>query len=333
MSNDNVTDKVTNITTSPPDVGNDRHEQQHPNFFHDPYTAAIFFAVSGVSATAGNWLLCSLRRFLHESQYSVLTDRLEAFVMLLLMAYNVFILAVAVVILALPAPSAVFCAVFTVVMRQLLLITLVVFLQLIAVRMLYMTLWKNVGMVNDDFFVCFLIVLAWVFAGLYGVDLAAFGTYENIPSYVVCSQSDAPEATRGLVDPVRFLMYLAVAMGLTSLVILVKERKKLHKLHVESRTVGGLPRVGETHQSLENYKNFILVHAVGVVTVVSNMHMVKVTGNGLVFFFPYSVSYIVCMLLFAFSCSTVYPLLRICNSPKLRKNFTRKNKELVQCLC
>ena len=299
-----------------------------PSILEDSRNAAIFFPVAILSATVGTVLSQWMRGYTQESQYSVLTDRIEAYSQLIVMAYNVSILAFMSVIFLNPSPGLAFCAAFTVTLRIAYFLVVVIFLFNILTRLLYLTLWRNVWATNEDFSMRFIKALTSMFALIYGLNLVFFQGYMGRPAFAVCSRT-LPGESAPFWDPVDGLAKLMLFLGTVSMIILVKERKNLDWLHRETKPASGLPRIGTTHIGLHQYKTFIMANMVAFGFYVSNRLVMRYFANGLLFQFPYSASFFVSMQVTSFSASIIYPILRISRSKRMKQNFKRQAMDLL----
>ena len=219
-----------------------------PSIFEDSRTSSMFFPIAILSATIGNILLHWMRTYTQENQYTVLSDRIEAHCLLVIMTYNISILVAGSVLLINPRPGLTFCAAFAVTVRMSFFLVVIIFLIIIVTRLLYLTLWKNVGAMNEDFSMAFVQAVTAVFAILYWLQLIFFQGYKAIPTFVICSRS-LPEKDTMIWDPVPGLAKLLLILGTVSMIILAKERKKLDWLHNETKLASGLPSRHHSHRS------------------------------------------------------------------------------------
>ena len=301
-----------------------------PSLFSDPRNAVAFFPISVFTVTFGNSMIQVLRSYISDNQYSMLTDRMESLFMLIIMVYNVYIFLAELVQLLYPSPSLFVCGLFAVTLRHLYLMAVIVFLQMIILRLLYMTRWKNVGALHDDFFMRFFQITTIVLSSLYSANSVIFGTYKRFPRYSVCIRRLTWMEAKDL-DLIPGLLGLIVVLGWVTTIILAKERQKLHNLHQDSRLASGLPRIGETHQSVYQYKTFIMGNALGAGFLVANHFMFWFAKHGTVTIFPFSLAYITCLVFMSFCTSCVYPAVRIWRSEKIWKYCQRKIKGCLFC--
>ena len=202
-------------------------------FFADPANSAPFITTSLLLATLGNYGLQSLRQYASENQYAVLSDHLEAYFLLVVMVHNINMVVYGVVLTAAEDPGHVFCACSAVAVRLTCALCLAVLIQSSVMRLLYLTVWKNVGAVNDDFFQLFLKGTAGLFALLYGANLAVFQGYRTFPTYQVCrNQLPCSNCQRGEnltagthgPDLISAVMCLAAGTSLALMLVLQFER-------------------------------------------------------------------------------------------------------------
>ena len=83
------------------------------------------------------------------------------------------------------------CAFFTVVLKQAQFSLILTFSMITVLRILYITWWKNVGALNDDFFLCFARALNPQCILLFSSWLLVFQKYKGFPDYIVCVGNDS----------------------------------------------------------------------------------------------------------------------------------------------
>ena len=326
----NSTKAFPSILEDPSDTEylNSSENATFPSIFDDSRNSLMFFPFVILSATVGSVLIHWTRSFTHESQYSVLTDRIQAYCLLVIMANNITILIYSSVFLLYPEPGVTLCSAFTIFARMTYFFIVIIFLFIILTRLLYLTVWRNVGTMNEDFLLVFVQAITLIFTVLYGLLLVFFHGYKVTPIFVVCSRA-LPDTDVVVWDPVSFIGRLMLVLGTISVIVLAKERKKLDWLHRETKTPSGLPRFGTTHIGLHQYKTFILAKLVAFGFFVCNKLMIKYSVNGLVFLFPYSISYIISVQLTGFFASIVYPILRVSVSKQMKQHFKRQAMDFL----
>ena len=298
------------------------------HIFSDARNSVVFFSISSLTATLGNFVLHILRKFVSENQYSSLNDWMESLFFLISMVANIHVLAMGMIYqLSYPHTSHFTCASLTIFLRLLYVMGVIISLQSTIIRLLYLTKWKNVGAINDEFFMRFLSITMTVLSILYMINLSFFGGYEAYPNYIICSGvSKSYSMETDFMQYVTGLTFLAVSI---TVYVLARERKTLQKCHTETRLPSGLPRLGDTHQAVFEYKTYILGYFMTVVFVVLSQFQFRYTIVGRISVFPYSLSYIFCLSFPGFSISFFYAPLKIWNNKKLQHYFKR---HLYNCL-
>ena len=296
----------------------------------DRRSSAPYFVISLISVTIGNFLLHTVRKFVNENQYAVLTDRLESLLLLTVMVFNVYASFSWTLLWIIDNPSPIICAIFTITMRQIYILVVIICLQATIIRVLYMTVWKNIGAINDDFFMLFFKITSITFSVLYGLNLAFFKTYETYPNYWLCHRKrDSSFIPSVQADLGQILVGLTWLLGHISVFILIRERKKLHKLHMESRLASGLPRIGETHQGVHEFISFLLAYVAGSVFLSLHFLFRGFFISGDIDKFPYSGSYVIGQWVVGLHASFVHPLVKMWKNKRFCNFFIRQLQGLT----
>ena len=304
-------------------------------FFAHPANSVPFLVTSAL-VTVCNVLLQCLRKFISENQYAVLSDHLEAFFLSVIMIYNTVMVIYGLALTAVDDPGHVFCACVSVSVRLGFALCLAVLIQSTVLRLLYLTHWRNVGAVNDEFFQLFFPASAALFALLYAANLTFFQGYMAFPTYQVCRNQQPIQRRKGDFsstagpDLIQLVMCLAAATSLALMGVLLCERKQMNSLHSNSRLPSGLPRVGDTHQSVYKYRSFLFFTLSWLVFLFLIQMSHWFSREGWIVVFPYSLAFTF-SLLFNGLCSVVYVALRIRGSEPLKSFTKRYFREILDC--
>ena len=111
-----------------------------------------------------------------------------------------------------------------VVLRQFSLAIILLVLQNSAMRLLYLTAWRNVGSLNDDLFLTFFKATIATFTALNGAYMTFFRSYEGLNSFVLCSGVRKASTSFENVGDIKWHFRLTVFVGVTSVLVLFRER-------------------------------------------------------------------------------------------------------------
>ena len=225
----------------------------YPRVLSDPRNAALFFTISIISMTLGNFLLHVLRKFVNENQNAVLTDRLESFLLLVQMVFNAYVFLLGLAIYLDLWQGHVFCAIFSITLRQMFMMMLIIGFQSIVVRLLFMTVWKNAGAIDDEIFMCFMKITTIFFAVLYGGNLAFYKMYLSFPNYIVCMAGKIPTQVETTTDLTRICVGITLLLGLIAVFVLC---------HHEGHQMAHFVRLKDLRGGGLSYSGWVLVLAI-----------------------------------------------------------------------
>ena len=306
-------DNTVNVTTA--------------SLFDDQRSTLLFFSLSVLPMTLGNGLMILLIGHVSESQFAVLKDHLECHLYALTIFVNLAVFVFGTT-LALTVPSSAVCAVFTVVLKPAQFSLILTFSLITVTRILYITQWKNVGALNDGFFLFFARALNALCVILFSGWLTVFRKYKGFPDYIVCVGDANPDPELAF-DPIDLAIRFLVVVGVCLRVILVKERRKLEELHM-TKDARGLPRLGDTHPGLEQVKTYTVMAGLLIVAIVCRLSQLKFLASGHVWVFPYSAAYFMVMWYPGIFISLFLPSTILSHNEKVKQYCKRKVAEALQ---
>ena len=297
-------------------------------FYSNWWNRAAFFLPSILNLVFGNSFLILIIQHTRENQYALITDRLDLLWQCSAIFHNFARFIYGMVLFASSKSNTTFCVVLTLIF---VLVGVVIGMNVMlsfALRLLYLTRWKNVGTLNDDFCLAFLQTLAIFTTALYGFWYIVFGKYEENVGFMTCCRKSPNEINKSSFDPIIFMITIGFTLVVAHTIIMFKERKKLQNLQ-RSQDRNGLPRVGDTHISVQGYKQYIL-HAIMIIFMVGNLRVLKrIIIEGKVGIFPYSLSYAAGLVVPGVYYSVICPCLIIGKKKHLQRFCSRKVRGLL----
>lgn len=294
-------------------------QNEDPIFKH-PFNFAFYSLSWILLQLPGNCLLVTMIRTLRNNQYATLPNKLTCFY------YETVIILSNLIIVNIDFLRAIFgplptylCLVNNLCMRSAALITSFTIIEVSVLKLLYVTVWKNMGVLNDDFFECFFKV-ANISLAIYHSLLVLFtGGYEDI-HFMVCVQAFPknldPDRTF-LINPKisSYLIFLALfVIGSSSLAIWRKGKDKYsHWSQAQHNQVN----------ARENVKLFLffgvsfMLVLVPLVLTVTNVPMDQLVV------YPYSTLFLVTKIIFPVMPSIIMPVMTILFDKKYWALFKR----------
>ena len=218
--------------------------------FQSPAVQIYYWTATLLIQTAGNYLLATMIYSIGQDPVALLTERLLALIVEVVLVLNGLQLITALRYLFGPLPSALCWSVDAAAACASLCLVLVSD-EIILLKVLFASVWRNVGELNDDFFVLFNRVLMFVFAVLYAGELYLSQRTLRMPYCVVCAGSDPANLETNGLTFMTVLFAVSILASLVAGAFIAKERVGLNRLQESTRDSRGLPRVSGSHPSLQ----------------------------------------------------------------------------------
>ena len=221
-------------------------------------THLLIHGTTLLSMTLGNGLLFLMVQCFNRESNFVLLDRMVVDIARLGMVSSVGCLVKSLRALSGPLPFWI-CSLDSV----LTLVTSFAFLLIMdlfmILRLLYATVWRNVGMLNDNFFSFFFRVLIAFYSFLFIGVLKLFDAHRTLEHSICTGKRFVRPQVLGTDIILGFLITsLAIWIGVT--VKLLRKWSELNRIHTTTRDRRGLPRAGgPTHPALKYAKWLVLV--------------------------------------------------------------------------
>ena len=257
------------------------------HLFPNPANLASFFALSVLPMTLGNLGLSLASCYIQENQYSSLIDHLDTHIYVAAICSNVLSFSFG-LLLTLDCGGQLVCSLYSVLLKQCQFVLVFTHCLGTVLRLLYLTWWKNVGALNDSFFLSFARGLTILFSALYTCWLVVFRGQTGLPDFQVCMSDLGHDLTFDLVD---LLVKCSAVIGLGLRVVLAMESGSLRDLHNNTRDGRGLPRTWDTHPSLQQLTMYTACAAVVVLAIGCYHFHPMFLKDGRLSQFPYSLTY------------------------------------------
>ena len=317
----------------------DAHTDFYEPIFADPVNRALFFIPSLVTQTLGNFMLLSLVRLIQENQFANIQEHLHVTLCQLVAVVNIILHnTIFPRYLLGPFPEWV-CAGLNIGVFGFLICTLLILNEIHLFRLLFASVWKNVGMLDDAFVMFFLKIANIFFSLAYCLVLYTTNSMPTRAHYLLCLgvsneayekdlEEQGPLAVRTRADPgSRFFFWAQTCSMIFWIFVMVRmrrEKRVLEDIQNRARDGNGLPRLYSDHPGIANITKPIVFYGVMLSSIALQGGLEVLLNKGLLHTSQFVHLHPIAMTFPSMFGSVTFPLLTMHKNERYWKAFKRK---------